>query len=473
MEQFDVVVVGAGPAGYVAAIRCAQLGLRTACVDDYVGKDGVFTLGGTCLNEGCIPSKALLDSSNHYANLNRELASHGISVDGCRLDVPQMIERKDDIVRSLTQGIDALFTKNGITRFKGRGSFVSPREIRVTPPAGSGEPRTINGDHIIIATGSVPRTIPHATLDRVRIVDSSDALDFDETPDRLGIIGAGVIGLELGSVWKRAGSEVVILEAMDRFLSFVDRDISQAAFKEFTSQGLDIRLGSRVLAAENTGETAAIRYTDGESEQTLEVDKLIVAVGRKPHTEGLDAEEVGVLTNESGAIHVDNHCRTSLPNVYAVGDVVRGPMLAHKGSEEGVMVAERIAGQQTELNYDTIPWVVYTHPEIAWVGSTETDLRAHARTYKIGTFPLSASARARAMNNMHGIVKVIADDASDELLGIHIFAPTASEMIAEAVVAMEFNASAEDIARITHAHPTLSEAIHEAALAVDGRPLHR
>ena len=461
-----VVVIGAGPAGYVCAIRLAQLGQSVTVVEK-------AEVGGTCLNVGCIPSKALLDSSNRYAHLTRDLAAHGISIDGYNLDVAQMIRRKDDIVRSLAHEIDALFTKNAITRFNGHGSLASPGHVQITPPTGSGEPTTIASDHIIIATGSVPRALPQVKLDRIRIVDSSDALDFVDIPQRLGIIGAGVIGLELGSIWKRLGSEVVLLEAVDRFLAFVDEDISRLALREFSNQGLDIRLGTRVLSAENTGDAVDIRYTDGESEQTFEVDKLIVAVGRKPHTEGLDAEVVDLLINESGSIHVDDHCRTNLPGVYAVGDVVRGPMLAHKGSEEGVMVAERIAGHQTTMNYGAIPWVLYTHPEIAWVGATESDLKAQGKSYRVGTFPLSANSRARAMNNMDGIVKVIADEQTDELLGVHIFAPTASEMIAEVVVAMEFNASAEDIARIVHAHPTLSEAVHEAALAVAGRPLHQ
>ena len=472
MERFDVAVIGAGPAGYVAAIRCAQLGLRVACVDDYVGKTGAYSLGGTCLNVGCIPSKALLDSSDHYDKIQNTLADHGIQVKGVQLNVPTMIKRKDEIVQSLTQGIQGLFRKNRVTWIKGHGEFIDSRTLHIVDTIGERDHTDIQADTIILATGSSPRYLPNVQIDHHFICDSADALNFTEYPKRLGIIGAGVIGVELGSVWKRVGSEVVLLEALDEFLYFVDEEISDLAQKEFTSQGLDIRLGTRVLSAEIKKKEVLVRYRDDDSEQTVVVDKLIVAVGRKPRTDGLQLNNAGVLVDERGFIHVDAQCRTNIPTIFAIGDVVRGPMLAHKGSEEGIMVAERIKGQDSLVNYDSIPWIIYTEPEIAWVGKTEKELRAAARAYTIGTFPLSANGRARAMNTTTGLVKVIADSETDEVLGVHIFAPTASEMIAEAVVAMEFSASAEDIARIVHAHPTLSEAIHEAALAVDKRTLH-
>ena len=472
MDTYDVVVIGAGPAGYVAAIRCAQLGLKTACVDDFVGKTGEHTLGGTCLNVGCIPSKALLDSSDHYHALRHTLADHGIRAKGVEMDIPQMIHRKDRIVATLTRGVEGLFKKHKVTWLKGRGQLRDGLQVAIQPPNGEETETIVHGHNIVVAAGSVPRMIPIIPLDRERIVDSSDALDFTEAPDRLGIIGAGVIGLELGSVWKRLGSEVVLLEAMDDFLVFVDEEISQLALKEFADQGLDIRLGTRVLSAECSNEEVIVNYRDASGDQTLVVDKLIVAVGRRPRTQGLGLEDIGVLTDENGAILVNDFCRTNLPGIYAIGDVVRGPMLAHKGSEEGMMVAERIAGQDTHVNYETIPWVVYTQPEIAWVGKTEKELKASARNYATGSFPLSANGRARAMHSMVGTVKIVADAETDEVLGVHIFAPSASEMIAEAVVAMEFAASSEDIARIVHAHPTLSEAVHEAALAVDGRSIH-
>ncbi len=472
MESYDVVVIGAGPAGYVAALRCAQLGFKTACVDDFVGKDGTFSLGGTCLNVGCIPSKALLESSEHYHLLRTKLAEHGVGMQGLSMDLAQMILRKDDIVRDLTKGIEGLFRKHKVTWRKGRASLAGNQQIRVTPPEGTGNPLTLQAKRIIIATGSSPRSIPGVPLDGSFIVDAADALDFEEVPPRLGIIGAGVIGVELGSVWKRLGSKVVLLEALDQFLYFVDEQIGQLSLREFTSQGLDIRLGARVVSAERDGEQVTVRYKDDQGEHTVEFDKLIVAVGRKPNTASLCLDDISLLIDENGFIHVNQHCRTNIPDIYAIGDVVRGPMLAHKGSQEGIMVAERLAGEKTEMNYDTIPWVVYTNPEIAWVGKTEAELKAAARPYKVGSFPLSANGRARAMNQTSGLVKVLADEKTDEILGVHIFAPTASEMVAEAVVAMEFNASAEDLARIVHAHPTLSEALHEAALDVAGRSLH-
>lgn len=471
MKKYDVLVIGAGPAGYVAAIRCAQLGLSTACADAWVGKDGQPALGGTCLNVGCIPSKALLESSEAYHRATHKLDAHGIRFTDARVDVPAMIARKDRIVRTLTGGIAGLLKKNKVTWLKGRAKLRAAHEVEIQPTDGSA-PDTVEAAHIIIATGSAPRDIPTLPLDGSRIVDSSGGLDFSDVPPRLGIIGAGVIGLELGSVWKRLGSEVVLLEAMDSFIPFADEQIAQVAWKEFKQQGLDIRLGARVLGAKAGVAGVTVNYQDQKGDQVLECDKLIVAVGRKPMTDGLNATEIGLLLDERGYVHVDDYCRTNLPNVYAIGDVVRGPMLAHKGSEEGVMVAERIAGEQTRVNYETIPWVIYTHPEIAWVGKTEKQLKAAARAYKTGVFPLSASGRAKAMEETAGLIKVIADRNTDRILGVHMIAPSASEMIAEAVVAMEFAASVEDIQRTVHAHPSLSEAFHEAALAADGRSLH-
>ena len=471
MNKFDVVVIGAGPAGYVAAIRCAQLGLSTACVDSWVGKDGKPAPGGTCLNVGCIPSKALLESSEQYAHARHGLEAHGVKVSGVSIDVPAMIARKDKIVRSLNQGVLFLFKKNKVTWLPGLGKL--SRGNRVDVQAIDGETmQTVEAKNIIIATGSAPRDIPHAPVDGKTIVDSTGALDFADVPERLGVIGAGVIGLELGSVWKRLGAEVVLLEAMDTFLPMVDEQVAHDAWKEFTKQGLDIRLGARVLSAKVAKNKVTVAYQDQKGDQTLTFDKLIVAVGRKPVTDQLNTAAVGLELDERGFIHVDDCCRTNVPGIFAIGDVVRGPMLAHKGFEEGVMVAERIAGEETRVNYECIPWVIYTSPEIAWVGKTEKQLKAAAREFKTGVFPMSASGRAKAMEMPAGLVKVLSDAKTDRILGVHMMAPNASEMIAEAVVAMEFAASTEDIQRIAHAHPSLAEAFHEAALAVDGRALH-
>ena len=472
MNKFDVVVIGAGPAGYVAAIRAAQLGLNVACVDRTVGKDGKPSLGGTCLNVGCIPSKALLESSEHFHKTKHGLAAHGITVREMSLDVGAMIARKDKVVSQLTGGIQYLFKKNKITWLKGSGRLLPGKKVEVVPADKKEASEIVEAENIIIATGSDPRNIPNVTMDRDCIVDSSGALDFTEVPQKLGVIGAGVIGLELGSVWARLGSEVVLLEAMDSFLAMCDDNIAKIAHKEFTSQGLDIRLGCRVLSAKSSKKKVAVEYEDKDGAHSITFDKLVVAVGRKPCTDGLNCNEIGLLLDERGFIHVDEVCRTNIPGIFAVGDVTRGPMLAHKGSEEGVMVAERIKGESTRVNYETIPWVVYTDPEIAWVGKTEKQLKSAAREYKVGTFPLSASGRAQAMDATTGMVKVIADAKTDRILGIHIIGPNASELIAEAVVAMEFAASAEDLQRIVHAHPTISEAIHEAALAVDNHAIH-
>jgi len=472
MKKFDVLVIGAGPAGYVAAIRAAQLGKITACVDAWVGKDGKPALGGTCLNVGCIPSKAWLESSEHYYEVMHKFSAHGIKASEIALDVPTMAARKDKIVTSLNKGVESLFKKNKIAFLPGKARLLPGHKVEVTATDGSNSVDTIEAEHIIIATGSVPRHIPNVFIDDKKIFDSSGALDFKSVPRKLVIIGAGVIGLELGSVWKRLGSEVILLEAMDSFLAMADDQIATEAQKEFKRQGLDIRLGTRVLSATPKEDSVIVQYQDESGDHALECDRVIVAVGRKPMLQGLGAAEVGLEMDERGYIHVDEYCSTNLPNIYAIGDVVRGPMLAHKGSEEGVMVAERITGEETRINHDTIPWVIYTAPEIAWVGKTEKQLKASARKFNVGVFPLAASSRAKAMGVTSGLVKVIADAKTDRILGVHMIAPAASELIAEAVVAMEFAASAEDLSRIVHAHPSISEAIHEAALAVHGRTIH-
>lgn len=478
MKNYDVIIIGTGPGGYVAAIRCAQLGLNTACVECWSKKSGKPALGGTCLNVGCIPSKALLESSHHFSHLKNDAVDHGINVSGASMNVIKMIARKDKIVQMLTQGIAGLFRKNNIELLHGRGRITSRDEtgqyhVEVLP-AGveGGEILTASAKHIIIATGSVPSNIPPAKVDNDRIVDSTGALAFTETPRKLCVIGAGVIGLELGSVWSRLGSEVIILEALESFLEPVDNQLSDEAYKILTKQGLDIRLGAKVTGTGSNNQEVTVIYEDGEGKKQISVDKLIVAVGRSPNTEGLDAEACGLDLDEKGFIEVDEQCQTRLPNVYAIGDVVRGPMLAHKASEEGVAVAERIAGQPGHMNYQIIPWVIYTWPEIAWVGLTEEELQNTGIDYKVGTYPFAANSRARAMGDSAGLVKILADSQSDRILGIHILGPNASELISEAVLAMEFDASSEDIARTIHAHPSLSEAIHEAALSVDNRAIH-
>ena len=473
MKEFDVVVIGAGPGGYVAAIRCAQLGLSVACIECWINNEGKPALGGTCLNVGCIPSKALLDSSHEYIRIKQEAAEHGINVPGVTLDVNRMVSRKNKIVSMLTQGIAGLFRKNRIEWLQGKARLTSASQIEVTPVGeDAGEKYTVSAKNIIIATGSVPVTIPVAKVDNNLIVDSTGALSFNDIPKRLGVIGAGVIGLELGSVWNRLGSDVIILEALDDFLASADRQIASEAEKILRKQGLDIRLGTRVTGSGSNNREVTVTYEDKDGKQQVVVDKLIVAVGRKPNTDGLGAVEAGVDMNERGFIDVNDQCQTSLPNVYAIGDVVRGPMLAHKASEEGIIVAEHIAGITGHMNYDVIPWVVYTWPEIAWVGKTEQELQQAGIEYRCGSFPFMASGRARAMGETGGLVKMLSDAKSDRLLGIHILGPAASELISEAVLAMEFDGSAEDIARTIHAHPTLAEAMHEAALGVDGRTIH-
>jgi dihydrolipoamide dehydrogenase len=471
MDTYDLLVIGGGPGGYVAAIRGAQLGMKTACVESWRDDAGKPTLGGTCLNVGCIPSKALLDSSHHYETLSNHGAEHGIVIDGLRADVAAMVGRKQKIVTTLTQGIAGLLKKNKVEWLQGHGKLLGGMQVEIQASDG-GENKTVEAQHIIIATGSVPVNIPPAVVDNEQIVDSTGALAFSEVPKRLGVIGAGVIGLELGSVWRRLGSEVVVLEALPDFLAAADQQISKEAFKSLSKQGLDIRLGALVTASSCGPQGVDVEFETNGEKQQLQCDKLIVAVGRKPNTEGLNAEGAGLAVDERGFIVVDEDCCTSMANVYAIGDVVRGPMLAHKASEEGVAVAERIAGQKPHVNLDLVPWVIYTWPEIAWVGATEQSLKADGREYNVGVFPFMASGRARAMGETDGLVKIIADAATDAVLGVHILGPAASELIAEAVLTMEFEGSAEDIARTIHGHPTLSEALHEAALAVDKRTLH-
>jgi dihydrolipoamide dehydrogenase len=472
-KSYDVVVIGAGPAGYVAAIRAAQLGLKTACVDRWINKQGEPALGGTCLNVGCIPSKALLESSEHYHELLHGLGEHGISAKSVAIDVPKMISRKDKIVSDLTGGIKQLFKANKIDWVQGRGRLLTGKQVEVTPNGADQPSETLSAGAVILATGSRAIDIPAARIDRDRIVDSTGALEFTEVPKKLGVIGAGVIGVELGSVWNRLGSEVVLLEAQDDFMPLADTQIARESLRQFKKQGLDIRLGARVTSSKATAKQVALTYQDKDGEHKLTFQKLIVAVGRRPNSDNLWASDVELMSDESGFVHVDDQCRTTLPDIYAIGDLVRGPMLAHKGSEEGVAVAEIIAGQATELNHDTIPNVIYTAPEIAWVGKTEQELKSAGTDYRVGSFPFAANGRARAMEQAAGMVKIIADAKTDRILGGHIVGPSASELIAEIVLAMEFGASSEDIARTIHAHPTLSESVHEAALAVDGRALHR
>jgi dihydrolipoamide dehydrogenase len=471
MEKYDVIVIGAGPAGYVAAIRAAQLGLKTACVDAFTGKDGKPALGGTCLNVGCIPSKALLDSSKQFHNLTHTFADHGISALKPTIDVKTMVGRKDKIVKQFTGGIAMLFKANKVTPIAGFATLKPNRVVSVKTADGSVS--EIGATNVILAAGSVPIELPFAKFDGKHIVDNAGALDFEQTPKRLGVIGAGVIGLELGSVWRRLGAEVVILEALPDFLALADPDIAKAAAREFKKQGLDIRLGAKVGKAEIKGGEVHVGYADAKGEQTIVVDKLLVAVGRRAATQGLLAEGTGVKLDERGRVVVDEHCWTGADGVWAIGDCVRGPMLAHKGSEEGIAVAEIIAGKPGHVNLDTVPWVIYTEPEVAWVGKTEAELEAAGVPYRIGSFPFAAIGRAVAMNETAGLVKVIAHAETDRVLGVHLVGACVSELVAECVVAMEFHGSAEDLARICHAHPTLSEAVHEAALAVDKRAIHK
>lgn len=472
-EKYDVIVIGAGPGGYVAAIRSAQLGLKTACVEKWVDDSKKPVLGGTCLNVGCIPSKALLDSSHRYADTKNNLAVHGITVASVKVDVPAMIARKDKVVAQLTGGIAGLFKANGVTLLQGSGKLLRGKKVEVSDV--NGKITEYEADNIILAAGSVPVNIPPAPLEDGIVVDSTGALELTEVPKRLGVIGAGVIGLELGSVWSRLGSEVVVIEAMDKFLPSMDGQIAKEAQKILSKQGLDIRLGAKVTATTvKKGKQAkvTVSYTDAKGEQQEVFDKLIVAVGRKPMTSGLLAADSGVSLDERGFIFVNDHCATVVPGVFAIGDIVRGPMLAHKASEEGVMVVERIAGQKTQMNYETIPSVIYTHPEIACVGKTEEQLKAAGIDYEVGVFPFAANGRALASNDADGMVKLIADSKTDRILGCHIVGPSAAEIAQQVVIAMEFGSSAEDLALTVFAHPIVSEALHEAALAVGGRAIH-
>ncbi len=471
-KQFDVIVIGGGPGGYIAAIRAAQLGMSVACIDEWKNDKGGPAPGGTCTNVGCIPSKALLQSSEHFEHAGHGFAEHGIEVKGLKLNLDQMLGRKDTVVKQNNDGILYLFKKNKVTFFHGRGAFVKSDaegyEISVTGATNE----SLKGKHIILATGSNPRALPSTPFDEKLVLSNTGALAIDAVPKKLGVIGAGVIGLEMGSVWRRLGAEVTILEAMPTFLGAVDEQIAKEAHKLFTKQGLVIEMGVQIGEIK-VGKEVTVNYTDADGKaHKQQFDRLIVSIGRVPNTIGLNAEAVGLTLDERGFIAVDADCRSSLPNVWAVGDVVRGPMLAHKAEEEGVAVAERIAGQHGHVNFNTIPWVIYTSPEIAWVGKTEQQLKAEGIAYKAGSFPFMANGRARALGDTSGMVKFLADAKSDEILGVHIIGPMASELIAESVVAMEFRASAEDIARICHAHPSLSEATKEAALAVDKRSLN-
>jgi dihydrolipoamide dehydrogenase len=473
-KQFDVIVIGGGPGGYIAAIRAAQLGFNVACIDEWKNAKGGPAPGGTCTNIGCIPSKALLQSSEHFEHAGHAFAEHGIGLKDLSIDVKKMLARKDSVVKQNNDGILYLFKKNKVSFFHGRAAFAKA----VTQEQGGGWEVTVGeeslvGKNVIIATGSNARALPGASFDEENILSNDGALRIGAVPKKLGLIGSGVIGLEMGSVWRRLGSEVTVLEALPTFLGAVDEQIAKEAHKAFTKQGLKIELGVKVGEIQSGKKGVSVQYANAKGEaQTLEVDKLIISIGRVPNTIGLNAASVGLQLDERGAIVVDDDCRTNLPGVWAVGDVVRGPMLAHKAEEEGVAVAERIAGQHGHVNFNTIPWVIYTSPEIAWVGQTEQQLKASGRAYKAGTFPFLANGRARAMGDTTGMVKFLADAATDEILGVHIVGPMASELISEAVVAMEFRASSEDIARICHAHPSLSEATKEAALAVDKRTLN-
>ncbi len=469
-DKFDVVVIGAGPGGYVAAIRAAQLGLKTACVERYKGKEGKIALGGTCLNVGCIPSKALLDSSYKYHEAHEGFKVHGIDAPNVTIDVPTMIGRKDQIVKNLTGGVATLFKANGVTLLEGNGKLLSGKKVEVTGL--DGNVQVVEAENVILASGSRPIDIPPAPVDQKVIVDSTGALEFQSVPKRLGVIGAGVIGLELGSVWARLGAEVTVLEALDKFLVAADEQVSKEAYKILSKQGLNIRMGARVTGSQVNGEEVTVHYTEAGEEKQITFDRLIVAVGRRPVTTDLLASDSGVESDERGYIYVDDHCATSVPGVFAIGDCVRGLMLAHKASEEGVMVAERIAGHKAQMNYDLVPSVIYTHPEIAWVGKTEQALKAEGVEVNVGTFPFAVSGRALAANDTAGFVKVVADAKTDRVLGVHVVGPSAAELVQQGAIAMEFGSSAEDLGMMVFSHPTLSEALHEAALAVNGHAIH-
>jgi dihydrolipoamide dehydrogenase len=468
-QSFDVVVIGGGPGGYEAAIRAAQLGFKVACIEKRVHK-GKPSLGGTCLNVGCIPSKALLDSSHRYHDAAHELAVHGIGTGKVTIDVKAMQARKDTVVGNLTGGIAQLFKGNGVTWLQGSGKLLAGRKVEFTPLEGAAE--VIDAQHVILATGSVPVNIPVAPLVEDLIVDSTGALEFQSVPKRLGVIGAGVIGLELGSVWSRLGAEVVVLEAVDAFLPACDKAVAKEAQKILTKQGLDIRLGARVTGTEAKGKSVTVKFADANGEHSEVFDKLIVAVGRRPFTDGVFSADSGISLDERRFVHVDNQCRTSVPGVYAIGDLVRGPMLAHKAMEEGMMVAEVIGGHHAQVNYDTIIGVIYTHPEIAWVGKTEEQAKAEGIEVKTGQFAFAVNGRALAANDAQGFVKFVADARTDRLLGMHVIGPNAGDIVHQGMISLEFGAAVEDLQLMTFAHPTLSEVVHEAALSVDGRAIH-
>ena len=472
-KNFDVVVIGGGPGGYIAAIRAAQLGLATACIDDWKNKSGGPAPGGTCTNIGCIPSKALLQSSENFEHAGHSFVEHGIEIKGLSLNLEKMLQRKDAVVKQNNDGILYLFKKNKVSFFHGRAALVSTTDAGIEVSVSAPVNESIVGKHVIVATGSSARQLPGVEFDEQRILSNDGALSIGSVPKRLGVVGAGVIGLEMGSVWRRLGADVTILEALPEFLGAADQQIAKEAAKAFSKQGLKIQLGVKIGAVKADEKGVVVTYADAKGEaQSLTVDALIVSIGRVAHTVGLNADAIGLKLDDRGLVAVDDQCRTNVPNVWAIGDVVRGPMLAHKAEEEGVAVAERIAGQHGHVNFNTIPWVIYTSPEIAWVGQNEQQLKSEGRAYRVGTFPFMANGRARALGDTTGIVKFLADATTDEILGVHIVGPLASELIAEAVVAMEFRASSEDIARICHAHPSLSEATKEAALAVDRRALN-
>ena len=469
-NEFNVIVIGSGPAGYVCAIRCAQLGLSTAVIEQNVGEKSQPLLGGTCLNVGCIPSKALLDSSHRYAEAAGHLGEHGIEVAGVTLDIPGMMARKDKIVSQLTGGVSGLLKANGVAVITGAAVLNAGRRVEVT--SADGQANTYTAEHVVLAAGSEPAAIPPAPVDNDRVVDSTGALCFEAVPTRLGVIGAGVIGLELGSVWARLGAEVVMLEAMDQFLPNMDEQIASESAKIFAKQGLDIRLGARVTDVAVEASHVTVTYAQGDSAHTEEFDRLIVAVGRTPRTGKLFSADSGVTVDERGFIFVNEFCATEAPGVWAIGDIVRGPMLAHKGSEEGVMVAERIHGKSAQLNYDVIPSIIYTHPEVAAVGKTEQELKSEGIDYKSGTFPFAAIGRALASGETEGMVKILSDANSDQILGAHVVGPAAADLVQQIVIAIEMAASTEDLQLMVFGHPTMSEAVHEAALAVDGRAIH-
>jgi len=467
--MYDVIVIGSGPAGYVAAIRASQLGLKTACIEKSFDADGNSQLGGTCLNVGCIPSKALLDSSHRYSDAMNHFSTHGIEVSKPKLDIAKMMQRKNKIVTQLTAGVTGLFKANKVTQILGHAKIIDSTHIEVTSKDGT---ETLETKNIVIATGSSPINIPVAEINNKDIVDSTGALEFDSVPKKLGIIGAGVIGLELGSVWSRLGSEVTVLEAMDEFLPMADKRISKDVLKEFNKQGLNINLGCKVTSALSNKKDITVTYENNGNTNELKVDKLIVAVGRRPNTDDLLDKNCGLSIDEKGFIPVNDFCETNVQNIWAVGDVVRGPMLAHKASEEGIMVVERIAGKHAEMEYDLVPSVIYTHPEVAWVGQTEEALSSAGIEFKTGSFPFAASGRALASGESTGFIKVIADKKTDTILGVHAFGPSAADIVQQGVVAMEFGASAEDLGLTIFSHPTVSEALHEAALAVNGQAIH-